>query len=247
MANKTRTEIRNQIYQYLPQVNQTGKLTLVNNAIDLAVEDMSNRHDFRCLRAVTPDTATLAVGAYYLDLSSFTVMGAAATYLKDILQMRWMKGTSEDYGHIKFVDDALFHDRWGYVDYSGRTRGEPVEYTRLGDRLIFNCPANEALTIRCWYQKLHPPFAADATSHSFDTRANSTAFMAIVYGALTELKSSLSGVEFPQELQTPAAMYEQWLQKLIAKDRDVPNEAFEIGLGERGSRFNTSDPYDWTR
>lgn len=248
MANKTRAEIASQIYSYLPQVNTTAKTTLVNNCIDLAVEDMSNRHDWRCLRATTPDTATLAAGAYYLDLSSFTVMGAAATYFKDILMMRWLKGTSSDYGEIKFRDDADFHQRWGYYDYTDRDRGEPCEYTRLGDRLIFNCPANESLTIRCFYQMMHPPFATDATPHSFSSKVNMLAFQTIVYGALTELKSSLTGVEFPQEIQTPASLYEGYLQKLIASDRDIANESIDLGWGERSGRFfDLSDPYGWAR
>jgi hypothetical protein len=244
---KTRDDIKNQIYAYLPKINQTGKATLINNVIDLAVEEISRQHDFRALRAHNPDTATLTASAYYLDLDSatFSTMCSSSIYLKDILHMRWLKSGTDDYGKITFLDDAEFHDRYGYYDYASRSTGYPFHYTRLADRLIFNCPAYEALTIRCFYQKLHPPFSGDSTEHSFGTKINMAAFMAIVYRSLLELKSSLSSLEFPQELSGASDMYQKYLGDMIAADKDVANEEFELGTMETNTSRWETNPYDW--
>ena len=247
MANKTRDDIKNQIYAYLPKINQAGKATLINNVIDLAVEEISRKHNFRALRPHLPDEATLAAGSYYLDLNStnFTTMCAGSVYLKDILSMFWRKSTGSEYGAIRFLDDADFHDRYGYFDYTNRSRGYPVHYTRLADRIIFNCPAYEALTIRCFYQKLHPPFAGDSTEHSFGSNMNMAAFMAIVYRSLLELKSSLSSLEFPQELSGAVEMAQKYMNDMIAIDKDIANEDFELGTLETNYTRFATDPYDW--
>jgi hypothetical protein len=247
VANKTREDIKNQIYDFLPKINQTGKQTLINNCIDMAVEEISRKHDFRALRPHLPDEATLAASAYYLDLNStnFTTMCSTSVYLKDIRSMFWRKSTGDDYGRITFLDDQSFHERYGYYDYSSRDTGYPIHYTRLKNRLIFNCPAYEALTIRCFYQELHPPFSGDSTAHSFGTDMNMTAFFAITYRTLMELKSSLSSLEFPQELSGAAEMAQKYFQDMVDADKSVENEEFSIGWSEREERSAATDPYDW--
>lgn len=247
MANKTREDIKNQIYQYLPQINQTAKSTLIHNAIDLAVEDISQRHDFKVFRATTPDSATLTAGAYSLNLSDFSTMGASTTYFKDVRAMFRLKSGTADHDPIKYIDDLEFHHRFGYVDYTSRTSGYPTHYTLVGGtKFLFNCPASESLTIRCWYNTFHPPMTYDAQSHSFDTSMNMVAFQAIVHQALVELKHSLSSAEFPMELQTITQMAELYISKLIARDIQKLNEEFELGTSEHPvldqSPYN---PYEW--
>jgi hypothetical protein len=216
------------------------------------VEEISHRHNFRCFRASTPDEATLTAGSYTLELNStnFSTMMGATGYFKEILAMFRRISGKQDYGPIKFIDDKLFHDTYGYVDYTSRTQGYPNYYTRLGDVLWFNCPASEDLIIRVWYQKYHPPFTDDTTSHSFDSQDNMLAFNAIVYQSLVELKSSLHGIEFPKELQGVTAMAEHYIRLLIARDaeRDLMNEHMDLlGWSER-SHFDDAveDPYSWT-
>lgn len=247
MANKSRAEIKAQIYEYLPKINQSGKTTLINNVIDLAVEEISRKHNFRALRPYTPDETVLAAGSYYLDLISFVFseMCASTVYLKDIIAMRWRKSTGDDYGEIRFLDDAEFHARYGYYDYTGRSRGYPVHYTRVANRLYFNCPAYESLIIRCFYQKLHPPFSGDTKRHEFGNNMNMAAFMAIVYRSLFELKSSLTSLEFPQELSGASELAQKYIADMIEIDKDIANEDFELGTSETSrSRFD-SDPYGW--
>lgn len=249
MANKTRTDIKNQIYQYLPQINQTAKATLINNVIDLAVEEISQRHNFRCFRSHTPDTATLAASAYYLDLTDFSTMGGSSGNFKEVIAMFLLESGKDTYNTVRFVDDQDWHTTFGYVDYASRQTGTPSRYTILNQRFFFNCPADKAYTIRCWYQQLHPSFSADATSHSFDSRDNMVAFMAIVHQALVELKSSLGSAEFPMDLQTINAMAEKYISKLIERDveRTIQNEDFALGVLERSTRreTTTTDPYSW--
>lgn len=248
MSNKTRLECQAQIYEYLPSLNQSAKATLINNCLDLALEEISHQHDFRCLRAASPDEATLAAGAYSLVINStnFTTMMGATGYFKDILAMFMRITGKTDYKPITFLDDKEFHHRYGYVDYASRTRGYPQHYTRLGTTLIFNCPASESLLIRCWYQKYHPPFSADGTSHSFDSKDNMIAFYAIVYSAMVELKNSLNTLEFPQDLQNVTAMAQLYTQRLIERDKVIVNEEFEIGWADRSCMSSAdTDPYYW--
>lgn len=246
MANKNRANIASQIYEYLPRLNTSSKTTLVNNAIDAAVETISHRHDFRCLRSATPDTATMTAGQYSAPMTSFGTVGSDAACFKGFLKLFQMKANAEDHNEIEFLDDASFHDRFGYVDYASRSPGKPRFYTRLANTLLFDCPVDEAITLRGWWQKYHGPFAADTSTHQFQPKDNMLAFNTILYFSLMELKSSLTGVEIPQELVTAEQRAEMLLQELIARDKDIPNESFSFGWGERSScsRGNT-DPYSW--
>ena len=248
MSNKSRSDIKAQIFQYLPKVNQSAKATLINNCIDLAVEEITNQHDFRAFREKTPDTCTLSAGSYYLDLNSsnFTNMCGSTTPFKSIRLMRWLKVSGgDDYGVIRFLDDLTFHEKYGYVDYASRDRGYPKHYTIIEDRILFNCPAYEALTIRCYYQKTHGAFAGDDTAHGFATRSNMTAFMFIVYRALMELKVSMNSAEFPQELSGVSDAVKKYGAELIAQDVDMPDEEFEIGWAERSDGSVAENPYGW--
>jgi len=172
-------------------------------------------------------------------------MGGSGGYFKDILAMFWMVSGTSDYNPIKFMDDIVFHQTFGYVDDPDRTRGKPTHYTRLTDRFIFNCPADETISIRCWYQKYHPPFASDGTSHSFAAKDNMLAFQAIVHTALAELKMSMDALEFPQELSNVTQFAKYYTDRLIQRDIDVANEQFEFGWSERTSRASASDDYSW--
>jgi hypothetical protein len=245
MANKTRGDILSQVYQYLPQMNQTSKVTMLNNLVDLAVEEISNRHNFRSLKATAPDTATMTAGQYYVDLTGFATMGGTAGYLKDILEMRLTESGKGTYSVIKYLDDKEFHDRAGYIDYASATQGAPSYYTRVGDRLLFNCPADKAYIVRAWYQKYHPPFSTDTMVHQFEAKSNMMAFHAIVYMTLLEAKNSLNSFEFPQELQAVGQMAEMWVQKLIGRDMDIANEEFEMGTLDSGEGGGVVDPYGW--
>lgn len=246
MANKTRGDIKNRIYQYLPQINQTAKATLINESIDLAAEEISQRHDFRCMRVATPDVATLAAGEYSLDLTDFGSVGSASANFKDFLEMRWLKTGTSDYGKITFMDDKQYHDEVGYIDYTGRTAGKPSRYTRLKDTLFFDSPADEDVIIRAWWQKQHGAFASDGDTHRFAAKDNMAAFDALTYSALFELKNSLNSVEFPEELQGVGQLAEAKINKLIARDKDIANEEITFCPGERrGARRNEANPYDW--
>jgi len=265
MANKTRAQIVTRVQDYLPQMKTASKTVLVNDLVDYVVEKMSKRHDFRCLRATTYDSAILTQGNYQLPLSSFTTLGASGSGFKDILQMFWLHTyTSPDYYPISFIDDDMWHGKYGYVDYSQATRDWPSEYTILNDTICFNAQTTEDLVIRVWWQKYHLDFTTlavnlnildsqgnpdpDSVPHQFDAKSNMLAFMTIVYGVLEECKSELTGDEGPQELADPHTRFETYLARLIADDKDKANESFAIGPAERmGSRGSTRDPYSWAR
>lgn len=248
MANKSRSDIKAQIFQYLPKVNQSAKDTLINNVIDLAVEEITNQHDFRIFKEKTYDTFTMSTGSYFmtLNVANFTTMCASTTPFKYIRIMRWLKQSGgEDYGTIRYLDDLTFHEKYGYIDYSSRTRGYPVHYTIIEDRVLFNCPVAEYLYIRCYYQKTHGAFDSDDTPHRFATRSNMTAFMYIVYRALLELKVSLSSAEFPQEIGGISDLVKKYAADLIAQDVEMPDEEFEIGWAERSDGNTVVSSYDW--
>lgn len=246
MANKTQAEILAQVFQYVPQVNQSSKTTLMANLLDFVAEDISHRHDFRSLRATSPDTATMSAGAYSVVLTAWTTMGSSSMPFKDILSLHWMTAGTDDYSVIKFIDDKEFHSEEGYYDYASRTRGKPTRYTRVGDTFLFNVPADETILLRAHYQKFHPAFATSTSQHQFAAKDNMLAFMALTYGVLKESKASLSNVEYPQELAQVEKQYEMFIQRLIARDKDISNEEIVFSPGERrpdyGRRGNTN-PY----
>jgi hypothetical protein len=61
------------------------------------------------------------------------------------------------------------------------------------------------------------------------------AFMALTYGVLKEAKSSLNNIEYPQELGQVEKQYEMFVQRLIARDKDITNEEIIFSPGERSS------------
>lgn len=253
MAAKTRAEIISRILQYLPQVAPASKLTLIQDSINLALEDLTSRPgiDFRFLRVKDPDTASLTAGEYYVDLTDFPVMGGTSSYFRDISKMFLLKSGSDTYDRVTFLDDAEFHDKYGYVDYASRSRGIPSHYTRLEDRFIFSCPLSEARTARVWWTKYHAPLTVDSGTGGvllFPERDQMTAMYAVIYLALAELKNSLNTVEFPQELAGCEKRAETYIAKLIARDKDAQNEDVSdpIGWSERApSSGGTRDPYAW--
>jgi len=71
MSNKTRSQIKAQIYEYLPNINNSAHTTLLENLIDLAAEEISYRHNFRYLALTTPAEHDIVEGEYYVEESDF--------------------------------------------------------------------------------------------------------------------------------------------------------------------------------
>ena len=86
MTNKTRSDILAQVYEYIPQANVTSHNTLTDNLCDLAVEEISLRHNFRVLSASTHKEHAVSAGEYYVDESDFTF-----TNFKEIRLLMWLK------------------------------------------------------------------------------------------------------------------------------------------------------------
>jgi hypothetical protein len=230
----------------LPELQATSYSTTINNCIDLALEEISQRHNFRCLRSNSYDTAALPSTSYYIDSTSFSTAFGADGYLKDILAMFRLLPGKPDYSQIHFLDDITFHKRFGYIDYANREKGYPTHYTRLGDRFIFNCCPSENSIIRIWYQKYHAPLATDTSTMCWYNKDAMIGFNAVLYATMSELKRAMQNLEFPQELADVTQRYEYWVSRLIERDIECSNESFEIGWAERPREDRSStDPYEW--
>lgn len=235
---KTLSDIKNQIYAYLPQVNSSSKDTLLSNSINLAVERISRAHDWTQFKPYTPVEKVLSEGAYYLSKSDFSF-----TRFQSIRLMYWRKSSGEDYGKIKFLDDETFLERYGYIDYSDRSKSYPVNYTIQGTRYVFNCPATEDLTIRVYYQQYHPYLTADESELEFEPEY--LGFQTIALYSLLELKNSLTGLEFPQELSIITQLAPQYLAELILADKKNDSEELELGTLETDRTDPLTDNFGW--
>lgn len=273
MGNITRAEIQNQIYQYIPHMNQAAKLTLVNNAIDLALERISRRHNFVCLRGATVATATITAGQYSFARTSLgprvwatSSIGQGVDWIKDIISL-WLFDVSGDVTKfVRYMDLKEFDNTYSVEEIASRGSAAADHYTRVGGTYLLSAPADKAYELLARYQMYHPRFSlwstctfttttTSGTTTStlnpstatiwFDAEHQMTALNAIVYTALTELKSSLNSVEFPQELQAVESLAKQWVSELIEADKDIMDEDFALGWAERSDSSSEENPYDW--
>ena len=239
MTNKTRSDILAQVYEYIPQANVTSHNTLTDNLCDLAVEEISLRHNFRVLSASTHKEHAVSAGEYYVDESDFTF-----TNFKEIRLLMWLKSTTGEYGILKWKPQGSFQKDHPYLDYSGATRGKPTFYTRIGTRYFFNCPFDEGVTARAWYQQVHGNFADDDTSHSFES--DDLGFQAIVACVLSELHEALPGLQLSQKAQMAISKKEYWINKLIESDIIKSNEEIEMLENvDRETSEGDISPYSW--
>lgn len=275
MANFTRAELRNQIYQYLPHANQSTKLTMVNNCIDLALEEISQDHDFICLRGTSLATATITGGQYYFHETALgprvfatDAIVQGVDWIKDIISLWLFDVGGNSTKFLRYLDTREFDNTYDAEDIASRGSAAANTYTRLGQLYLLDCPADKGYKVLARYQMYHPRFglwstcsstATTATSSSttildpstatiwFDAKDQMYAMNAIVYIALRELKMSMTSVEFPQEMQAIDALADKWKKVLIARDSARMDEQVELGWAERtaSSANNTESPYSW--
>jgi hypothetical protein len=239
MANKTRAQILAQLYEYCPKVNVTSHNTLTDNLCDLAVEEISLRHNFTYLRANAPATHDITANEYYVDESDFSF-----TSLKEIMFLQWIKSGTGENAPIDFLPERDFLKRYPYVEYSGNTDGKPIHYTRYANRLFFNCQLDETVTARAFYQKVHGNFTDDNTSHAF--QPDNLGFQAIVACVLSEVKEALPGMEVTPAGQQAMSKKEIWIEQLIRYDMVKSNEQIEIEPADkRSGEAGITNPYDW--
>lgn len=239
MANKTRTDIINQVYEYVPTMNVSSHDNLLDNLIALAAEEISMRHNFRYLVATAPATHDAVADEYYVDHSDFTF-----TNFKEIKRFEWIKSATGEYSKLIWMPTDEFLDRFPYPDYSSRTSGKPTRYTRIGTRYMVNCPVDEVVTWRIWYQKYHGAFADDDTSHSFDP--NMLGFQAIVASVLAEIHNALPGLELSPKVKTQIGLQEYWINKLIAADISHIDEPVEMQENKDAVGIAPIEsPYGW--
>jgi len=240
MANKTRSDIMNQVYDYVPQMHVTSHDTTLDNLIDLAAEEISSRYNFSYFQNPTVATEALAAGEYTKTEGDFTTF----TNLKEILQLEWINSSTGEYGDIKWMPFRQFLKRYPYHDYSSRTRGKPDKYTKVGDDIILNRPADEAITLRAWYQQYHGAFATDTTSHGFIP--NMLGFQAIVACVLNEVHDLIPGIEMSKKAMQEMAKKEAYIAALIDDDKSKVDEPFELNenVDSPGIAPETS-PYGW--
>jgi len=239
MANKTRTNIKDQVKKYFPTAGNTAHDTLLDNLIDLAVETISERHNFRCLAATAPASHDVTEGEYYIDEADFTF-----TNFKEITRMQWVKAATGEHGRIKYKHPGAFDRDYPYLDYAGRTGGKPQFYTQKGTRYFFNCPLDETVSVRAWYQMKHGNFASDDAVHLFDS--DNLAFQAIVSITLSELHDALPGFELSPKAQFAIQKSGVWVSQLIESDRGRTDEEIVLGAYEdRNPSGGDNDPYSW--
>lgn len=240
MANKTRNDIINQVYEYVPNMDVTSHLATLNNLIDLAAEEISRRANFAYLRATTPATYSLSANDYYVDESDFSFEN-----FKEILFLQWIKSSSGESGQIKYLPQQNFLTRYPYIEYSGNSTGKPKYYTRIGTRYLFNCQSDEAITVRAWYQKLHGNFASDSAPHLFDP--DNLGFQAIVSAVLSEVHEAIPGLQLSNKVIEAAQRKEYWIGQLIEYDSARVNEPIRITPKHRDydGAGDITDPYNW--
>lgn len=239
MANKTRTNIISQVYEYIPQVEVTSRDDLLDNLIDLAVEMISQRHNFSYLRATAPATHDVIADEYYIDESDFSF-----TNFKEILLLQWAKASSGENARIKFLPFPDFIERYPYVEYSGNTDGKPKHYTKTGTRYLFNCQLDETVTMRAWYQQLHGNFVNDAAVHSFDP--DNLGFQAIVSIVLSEIHDALPSLEVSKKAGMAMQKSEIWIDRLIRADLIKSDQPIEFEWSEqRTGEAGITNPYEW--
>jgi len=96
------------------------------------------------------------------------------------------------------------------------TKSKPTYYTQVGSRLYFNCPADETITIRVWYQGKHGNFDSDSDSHRFEP--DNIGFQAIVAATLAELHEALPAMDISPKAALAIQKKEYWINKLIEID-----------------------------
>jgi len=240
MANKTRADIMNQVYEYVPQMNVTSHDTTLDNLIDLAAEEISSRYNFSYFQNPTVATVALAAGIYSKTESNFTTF----TNLKEILQLEWINSTTKEYGEIKWMPFRQFLKRYPYHDDTARTRGKPDKYTKVGSTILLNRPVDEAITLRAWYQQYHGAFAADTTSHGFIP--DMLGFQAIVACVLNEAHDLIPGIEMSQKAMQEMAKKEAYMAALIDADKSKVDEPFEMAENVDSPGIAPEEsPYGW--
>jgi hypothetical protein len=236
MANKTRTNIISQVYEYIPKMNVTSHDTTLDNLIDLAAEEISLRHNFTYLAANAPATHAVAANEYYIDEADLSF-----TNLKEILYLQWIVSARGESGKLKWIPFREYQQRFPYVEYSGNTDGKPVYYTKYGNRIFFNCQLDEAVTMRAFYQKTHGVFA---TVHLF--QPDNIGFQAIVACVLSECRELLPGLEWSQAAIQALEKKELWIQQLIKHDMVNSDEDIEMEPAHRKDYDTGAEsPYSW--
>lgn len=239
MANKTRTDIIAQLKEYVPSLNASDYDTAVDNLIDISAELISQLHNFTYLAVSTPATHDITEGEYTVDEDHFSM-----TNVKEILFFEWIKAATGENSRLNYLPPREFHEMFRYVSYASQTKGKPHYYTRQGGLLLFNCPLDETVTARIWYQKYHGAFAADASSHLFEP--DKIGFQAIVSTCLTEIHRLIPGVELSQKASVAAKFAEYWVEKLIEADMARADETPKLRANiHRDSKGGLTDPYNW--
>jgi len=240
MANKTRGDIINQVYQYIPQMNVDSHGTALDTLIDIAAEEISSRYNFSYFQNVTPASTSISAGSYTETESNF----ASFTNMKEILQLEWIKSDTGEHGTLKWMPFRAFLKRYPYHDYSNRTRGKPDKYTKAGSTIILNRPADEGISLRAWYQQLHGAFAADTTTHSFEP--NMLGFQAIVSCVLNEAHDLIPGIEMSKKAMQEMAKKEAYIAALIDADKSKVDEPFEMSENADSPGIAPEEsPYGW--
>lgn len=236
---KTRTDIIDQIYEYLPNVNVDSHDTALDNLIDLAAEQVSSQYNFSYLRATSPATHDVSANEYTVAETDFSF-----TNLKEVLFLEWVKSGTGENARIHWLPEQEFHDRYRYVSYSGNTDGKPRHYTRAGKTFLFNCQLDETVTVRAWYQQYHGAFTDDATEHNFVP--DMLGFNAIVAVALQEAHRLIPGIQLNPKAQSAASYAQYWVEELIKADAQRADEEVKLfPKYKRDSSGGVTDPYHW--
>ena len=241
MANKNRSDIIAQVYEYIPNLNVSSHDTTVDNLIDLAAEEISSRFNFSYLAANAPATHAVVADEYYIDEADF-----GFTDFKEILFLEWIKPATGENARITHLPKLDFLNRFRYIEYSDNTTSKPSYYTRLGTRYLFNIKVDEEITVRAWYQQYHGAFATDDTPHEFSP--DMLGFNAIVSGVLAEAQVAIPALVLTNKAVSEASRKEFHIQKLIEADNLRTDEGMEIGFMNRGrgGGMGLTSPYDWT-
>lgn len=236
---KSQSNVESQIGYYVPQITATVHATLLDNVINLALEEISERHDFRKLR-YGPEDYSASANEYNWSISD--LVDASYTEIKHTITLMWLKSSTGEVGKINYLTPDVFLGRYPYVDYASRDTGKPVFYTEINSKYYVNVPLDEAVTLRHYYQRYHPQISGSETI-LFDPP--NIAMMAVVAAAISEINDALPGLDLSPKAQAAMMRKEFWINRLIEYDLKRA-DPIELGSLERGDwRTFETDPYAW--
>lgn len=189
---------------------RTDKTTVINNAINAALKEVSGKHNWRDLR--TEASVTTVADQEYIALASD---------VRRLDEVRWMDGLNSY--EITIRPKTWLVHYW--PDFSAQSSGKPRYGYLEGTTLYMVPPPNEAKTITYSYFKRHASLTDETTDIDFSIADEAV----IAYATYRVFKS----VQMHEDAVQWFADYKEALKTAKAMDRHsaVQQRATPRGMG----------------